>query len=272
MKTTFKMKRQQRGFTLLEVALVVVVMGVVLTSIMVARNQSATRSTASEAAFMDTAVASIFKFVKRNNRLPCPDSNGDGLEDATAGVCTLGTTTTGGIPYLTLEMSLSSPVGTGLDKQFVYGVYRGGNAAAKDLTLNAERSLPTPHVAPNASYKNLDDFKQALINAAAASQTVDSSNLYVTGNDTNSGDSNCSTNKVANMAFVVAFAGARNADGVGSDFDGPNLPLAGWNDGTKWTSVASATCFAGPGKPITPLYDDQVRAVSFTELMGVLSR
>ena len=272
MKTQFKMKRQQRGFTLLEVALVVVVMGVVLTSIMVARNQNATRSTAAESAFMDTAVSSLFKFVKRNNRLPCPDSNGDGLEDANAGVCTSGAST-GGIPYLTLEMTLASPVGTGLDKQFVYGVYRGGNVSAKDLTLNEERSLPTPHVAPNASYKNLDDFKQALINAAAASQTVQPSNLYVTGNDTNSGASNCTDNKVANMAFVVAFAGARNADEVGSDFDGPNLQgVGGWNDGTKWASVANATCFAGPGKSITPLYDDQVRAVSFTELMGVLSR
>jgi prepilin-type N-terminal cleavage/methylation domain-containing protein len=271
MKTQFKMKRQQRGFTLLEAALVVVVMGVVLTAIMVARNQSATRSTASEAVFMDTAVSSLFKFVKRTNRLPCPDSNGDGLEDATAGVCSSGASA-GGIPYLTLEMSLASPVGTGLDKQLVYGVFRGVNAEAADLTLNEERSIPTPHVAPNASFKNLDDFKQALINATDASQTVDPLNLYVTGNDVNSGASNCAANKVANMAFVVAFAGGRNADEVGSDFDGPNLPGVGWSDSTKWASVATVTCFAGPGKPITPLYDDQVRAVSFTELMGVLSR
>lgn len=272
MKTPIHVKRQQGGFTLLETALVVVVMGVVLISIMVARNQSATRSTASEAAFMDTAVSSLFKFVKRNNRLPCPDSNGDGLEDATAGVCTSTSASSGGIPYLTLEMALSSPVGTGLDRQYVYGVYRGGNVAAKDLTLSAERSLPIAHVAPNASFKNLDDFKQALINAAAASQPVDPANLYVTGNDVNSGTSDCSTNQVANMAFVVAFAGARNADEEGSDFDGPNLLGVGWSDGTKWASVANATCYAGPGKAITPRYDDQVRAVSFTELMGVLSR
>ena len=262
---------RQRGFTLLEAALVVLMMGVFLTTIMFARNQGASKATASEAAFMDSAVSALFKYAKRNNRLPCPDVNGDGLEDAANGVCTAGDHT-GGIPYLTLEIPLSSPVGTGLDRQFVYSVFRGGSAVEKDLTRSAERSVP-PHVAPHISYANLDDFKQALINASTATRpTVDVSNLYVTGNDAGSGAADCSSNKVANVAFAVAFSGARNADQQGSDFDGPNLPNAGWDGTAKWNSVKAITCFAGPGKPMTDRYDDQVRAVGFTELMGFLAQ
>jgi prepilin-type N-terminal cleavage/methylation domain-containing protein len=270
MKRTFPSLKRQLGFTLLEVALVVVIMGVVMASIMVARNQSSSNTTASEAAFMDTAVSALFNYAKRNSRLPCPDVNADGVEDAVNGVCAA-SIHTGGIPYTTLGMLLSSPVGTGLDRQYVYGVFRGGAVADKDLTLSAERSLPVPHVAPNASFQNLDDFKQALINASAATTAVDSSSIYVTGNASNSGSSNCTSTQVANVAFVVAFAGARNADTQGGDFDGGHL-AAGWSDSNKWSGVQANTCFMGPGKPVTSQYDDQVRAVSFTELMGVLSR
>lgn len=268
MRPVRKTLGRQCGFTLLEVTLVVLIMGVFLTTIMFARNQGASKSTASEAVFMDSAVAAIFQFAKRNNRLPCPDVNGDGLEDGAAGVCPVGVHS-GGIPYLTLEFPLSSPVGTGLDRQFVYSVFRGDSAAAKDLTLSAERSVPL-HVAPHISYANLDDFKQALINATSAA--VDASNLYVTGNDANSGAANCSSSKVENVAFVVASSGARNADQLGLDFDGPNLPNAGWDGTNKWDSVKAVTCYAGPGKPMTDRYDDQVRAVGFTELMGFLAQ
>jgi prepilin-type N-terminal cleavage/methylation domain-containing protein len=240
---------RQRGFTLLEVAMAVLAMAIVLGVSMVARNPDASKSSASEAAFMDSIVSSLFKYVLRNNRLPCPDLSSNpttGLETVSSpGVCAA-SNKVGKVPYLTLEVPLSSPVGTGLDQQFTYGVYRGGGVAAKDLTLNEERSLPIPHVAPNASYKNLDDFKQGAMNASSAGLT--SSEIYVTGNDSDSGASDCSANQVDNMAFIVAFQGGRNA------------------------AVNSGMCFVGPGKPFSPTYDNLVRAVGFSELIGVLSR
>jgi Tfp pilus assembly protein PilE len=241
-------QNRQRGFTLMEATLAVLGMGVVLAAGMVAHNPLATQSSAAEATFMDSITASLFKYAKRNNRLPCPDTDNDGFENATAGVCTSAGTTSGKVPYLTLEMTLSGPVGTGMDQQFTFGVYRGGGVATKDLTVNAERSMAaavsTPHVAPNASYKNLDDFKQAVINAGTAAST--STEIYVTGNDASSADSDCSV--VANMAFIVAFSGSRHA------------------------AVNSGKCFTGPGKPFSPTYDNLVRAVGFAELNGVLSR
>ena len=244
MKMQHQALYRQRGFSMLETALAVLTMGVVLGVSMVAQNQTASKSTASEAAFMDSVVTATFLYVQRNNRLPCPDSHvpATGFETLSSERCAVAV---GRVPYLTLGVALSGPVGTGMDQQFTYGVYRGGGTDATDLTLNAERSLPTPHVAPNASYMNLDDFKQAVLNAWAAAATT--SEIYVTGNDADSGASaGCAV--VANMAFIVAFKGGRNA------------------------AVNTGSCFVGPGKPFSPTYDNLVKAVSFSELLGVLSR
>jgi competence protein ComGC len=261
--------RRQAGFTLLEVMLVIFTMGVVLAANMVARNVDAQRNSVSDAVLMDSVVAALFDYARRNHRLPCPDINGDGFEDASEGVCGAPSTKSGGVPYLTLEMS-GDGAASSQSARMVYGVYRGGGLPARDLTLDSERTVP-PHVEPHAGFRNLDDFKQALINAMAASQPVNDSEIFVTGNDFNSGISNCASNRVANMAFVVAFAGEGNADGLGGAFDGVHLTSASWN-GSSWTGVATNTCFVGPRKPLTPTFDDDVRAVSFVELIGVLSQ
>jgi hypothetical protein len=251
--------------------LMLVTAGVVLSANMVARNIDSQRNSVSDAAFMDAIVAGLLNYAKRNSRLPCPDVNGDGLEDAADGICSAAASASGGVPYLTLEMTGVGPLDNGIARNFVYGVYRGDADPAKDLTVNTERTVP-PHVAPHPSYRNVDDFKQALINAFSASQTVSPSSLYVTGNDYNSGASDCTNNRVANVAFVVAYAGDRNADATGGIFDGAHLAAANWPTDKKWDSIASNTCFVGPGKPISATYDDKVRAVSFLELIGVLSQ
>jgi hypothetical protein len=272
MNAVLHARGRQRGFTILEMALAVTIMGTLMIAMMVAHKLDTSASgSVSDVTFRDSVVTALYNFAKRNHRLPCPDVDGDGFEDVVAAVCDT-TIKSGGVPYYTLGMTLSGPLGTGIDRLLVYGVFRGGGVVARDLTMSAERSLPTPHVAPNVSYDNVDDLKQALINAAAASTPVVATEVFVTGNDTNSGTSNCGSNKVANMAFVVAFAGSLNADGAGSEFDGAHLVGAGWDATTKWSSVKANTCFVGPGKPVSPTYDDQVRAISFTELIGVLSR
>jgi hypothetical protein len=225
-------------------------------------------------AVLDSAVSRLFAFARRNNRLPCPDVDGDGFEDRVNGVCNVAIKS-GGIPFATLGMVLAGPIGTGVDRQFVYSVYRGAGDPKRDLTVAAERSVgaagaAAAHAQGSGSYLNLDDFKQALVNALAAG--MEPLELYVTGNDADSGTADCTGNRIANMAFLIAYAGKRNADGAGGDFDGPNLPGGSWDATNKWAAARAAVCFAGPGKPNTPSYDDQVRAVSFTELLGVLNR
>lgn len=264
-------QRRQSGVTLLEMMLVIFAMGLVLAANMVGRKADTQRNAVNEAVFMDAVVSALFNYARRNHRLPCPDLDGDGLEDASNGVCNSAATKAGGVPFSTLEMSGLGPIDNGIGRQFVYGVYRGGGDVTRDLTRDAERTVP-PHAPPHVSYRNLDDFKQALINARTVTQTVDPSEIFVTGNDANSGSSNCALNRVANMAFVVAYAGAKNADTEGGNFDGVHLSSASWDSVNKWTGVAANTCFVGPGKPMTPSYDDVVKAVSFVELIGVLSQ
>jgi hypothetical protein len=258
---------RQRGVTLLEVALGVMSVGIILTLVFVARPSDRGSGLDIEGELqLDRIVVALQEFATRNHRLPCPDTNLDGLEDAS---CTAAVKT-GGVPFATLGIALSAPVGQGSDLRYAYSVYRGGGDLASDLTVVAERSLPVPHASAHASYQNLDDFRQALINARNATRTtVNAAEVHVTGNGAQSGPADCNTHRIANMAFVVAYAGQTNADASGGLFDGPHL--VGRVDGSPWSAHQTWTCFAGPGLK-TPSYDDQVRAIGFYELLGMLSQ
>lgn len=264
-------RRASRGFTLTEAALTLTAVGVVAAAMFSANRSSTERNSVNEGSFSDQVMTQLFEFARRNHRLPCPDSNGDGFEDLSGTVCST-TARTGGVPYYTLGMQLPAPVGTGRDTSLAYSVYRGNGDVARDLTQAAERSLPTPHEIGHASYMNSDDLKQAVINALNATSTVDAAEPHVTGNGGTSGVTDCVGNRVANMAFVLVQAGSVNADRSGSDFDSVNLSGLGWTSAVKWSAVSAQTCFAGPGKADSSTYDDKVKAVSFLEFLGVLNR
>jgi hypothetical protein len=136
-------------------------------------------------------------------------------------------------------------------------VFRG-TSATTDLTQSVER---TGDSTGQSGYASLDDFRYALAQAAAL--PFDAGQIYVTGNDAGSGVSNCATNRVGNVAYVIAYAGARDADMNGKVFDGVHNTLSWPGGGT--------TCFAGPGKPVSEQYDDAIQAVGFSELLGALS-
>lgn len=272
--------RYQRGMSVLEMALVLVVAGVLLASIMAARNQGGDKAPVSSMSALDGVVTALFAYAQRHYRLPCPDIDGDDLEDAVNGVCLAGDSTAGGVPFKTIGLALSSQLADGGGNRFVYGVYRDRAAADParnaDLTLNAERTVdgagtPEPHPAGHASYQNLDDFRQAVLNAWAMPATA--ADIFVTGDDAGAGAADCIAPRlVGNMAFIVAYAGIANADHAGSDFDGPHL-AAGWSPAMpRWQALRTASCFAGPGKAVSARYDDLVRAVSFPELLGALSQ
>lgn len=259
--------RRQRGVTLLETTLSVLAIGVLLALAFVGRPPTQTADVDLQSGvFLDKVVNSLYEFAARNNRLPCPDSNGDGLED-TACPASL---KTGGVPYTSLGLSLATPVGSGEDQHLVYSVFRGGGSVLQDLTVSAERSVPQAHSTTHGSYQNRDDFLQALINARSqTSASLSVTEVHVTGNAGSSGAMNCSSNRIANMAFVVVHAGRTNADGLASVFDGENLKS--WSGTGGWGAIQGQTCFVGPGAS-GPAYDDLVRAVSFLEMLGVLNQ
>ncbi len=74
------------GFTLIELAIVMFIMGLLLAGLigpietqLEARDREQTLDT------MNTILEALYGFAVSNARLPCPDSNGDGLEDFAAG-------------------------------------------------------------------------------------------------------------------------------------------------------------------------------------------
>lgn len=91
--------KKQFGFTLIEVAIVMVIIGFMLASLLGPlgnrMEQSKIEQTSKQ---IDDILEAIYGFAVINGRLPCPDIDGDGLEDT----CSAGTNETGEVPWITL--------------------------------------------------------------------------------------------------------------------------------------------------------------------------
>ena len=105
---------RQPGFTLIEMALVMIVIGIIVsavTSIVPEFIQSGKIKKAQ--AIVDKNIYAIEGYLAANGRCPCPDTDGDGLEDwnentpgdATDDTCGAGDIYEGGLPYRTIGLS-----------------------------------------------------------------------------------------------------------------------------------------------------------------------
>ncbi len=154
--------RQNLGFSLIEIAVVLAVSAVI--GLAIWKLLPALRGAASEntprAQLLDAQQA-LEGFVLLQHRLPCPDANGDGLEDCG------GTAAAGSLPFRTLALSQGATIR--------YGAFRNANAALPtidaDLVVARLRfSPPVPPVpAPSPGVIGGLDFCVALKNAIAVS-------------------------------------------------------------------------------------------------------
>jgi len=227
------------GFSLIELSIVLAILGVMflavpsviptIKQIFVADNDVQT---------LDRAESSIKGFLKAQSRLPCPDSNADGIEDCGVGV------DVGLLPYKTLK--LSSPVKNGFGQPIAYSVYRKSSSTANlDADLASLKNRFSP-ILPNAEVStnsNGLDFCWALKNAIG---TTNSNSFSYVG----------SSSTPYNQAFVLASPGASNANNAGTFFDGINQ--------------INSRGFELPNKVIDSNYDDTVRSVGFAQLAGEL--
>jgi len=242
------------GFSLLELAVALVVVGLLATAAAaVYRPISGAARTQRALRLLDGIQQALIDFAGSHHRLPCADTNGDGFEGAATGCA--GTSQTGAVPYATLGIERSGAPGddAGL-VNIVYGLYRNPGIDA-DLALAAER---TGDLAGDPGFETLGDFRKALANAGSAS--VSNAFVYLTGVGANE---NCNTVVRSNAAFVLATAGAADANGDGNLFDGVNTALRTDGSGSK--------CFASPARRRDRNYDDLTRAVGFAALTGSLS-
>jgi prepilin-type N-terminal cleavage/methylation domain-containing protein len=106
---------KQQGFTLVEMALVMVVIGIILSIVSSVAPQFILSGKIKKAqAIVDKNIYAIEGYLAANGRCPCPDTDGDGLEDrndqgtpgdAKDDTCGAGDIYEGGLPYRTLGLS-----------------------------------------------------------------------------------------------------------------------------------------------------------------------
>ncbi len=259
--------RRAHGYSLLELAIGLVVLGLIIVLVWQFGKLTGQRLTEIRApqtlGFIDQALTG---FIAATHRLPCPDSTGTGVEDCTGGAAV------GRLPVVTLGLARADLANVR------YGVYRAANAIppqdadlavaldrfwpnlpeAIPLVTPAIRSIPLPMpIVPVTGppigvglKANLEingiDFCAALLTGQGqttilpgALKLQDSAGIAI-----------------RHVAYAVALPGARDADGDGNLFDGPN-------------TVANA--FAAPTQPMSSTYDDTVLAVDFGQLFDRLA-
>ncbi|MFH2058220.1 MAG: type II secretion system protein [Pseudomonadota bacterium] len=202
-------KKHESGFTLIEMSMVMVIMGIVISIMMTVMPGLLKTGKIKEA----RAVLSKYDYVLQgyalaNNRLPFADNNGDGLEDNVF---------VGTLPYRTLGLTHGNDVWGQPVKYAVYGV----NPGADNLTTNI--------IEPPAT--TLAETFIANMNAAAITP-LNPNIVYVTDSDT------CAGGNRLNQAYVIASGGPKDMDGINGYFDLCNGAAgAGFNADNKIQSL-----------------------------------
>jgi prepilin-type N-terminal cleavage/methylation domain-containing protein len=95
---------RQRGFSLIELAIVVVVISLLLGGLLVPLSAQKENERRSEnEVLLQQAREALLGFVVVNVRLPCPDTSGDGIEDACSALTTVANA--GRLPWVTLGLN-----------------------------------------------------------------------------------------------------------------------------------------------------------------------
>ena len=233
------MKWEEQGFSLLEMALVLAVMGIIaVTAIGMMPRLSSVFQQVVQGGTLQAMDQTLTGFALTHSRLPCPDTDNDGMEN-----CNTATTMVGTIPYKMLGLDAPAVNRRGIPLR--YGVYRNASATpVQDADLTALKNRYAPLIPVTATaVVNLNglDFCTALGTAARSSESNARVHIGVGG---------------PNVAFALADAGAQDADQKNGVWDGLN--------------GGSGSAFERPGTPMSATYDDTVLAVGFNVLAARL--
>lgn len=228
--------RGQRGLTTIELSMVMLIiaimmsMGLVISSLAVGRSESG-----DNVQQMAMTQANVRRFIIANNRVPCPDISGNGMED-----CATPANNFGSFPYRAL--GLSGPLLDSRGQPLLYG-------ASPDL----QQPGPTPLAPWDYPSGSLDRFCATL--QARLGDGFRSNEITVANREGSCDEAD----GAFNPAVAVLAAGLEDRDGSGSFWDGALNPAA---------AAGTGFCVENPGRPLSARYDDQVRVVGLSELYG----
>ncbi len=98
MKSPIRIK--QKGFSLIEIAIVLVILGLVLGGVLAPLSTQYENSRRNETInILDKALEASYGYAIVNGQFPCPDTSGDGLQNRVGANCV---SPTGGLPWVTL--------------------------------------------------------------------------------------------------------------------------------------------------------------------------
>lgn len=184
--------KRQSGFTLIEIAIVVVIVGIIISIISTVLPSLIASSKVKKArAILERADYTLQGYITANGRCPCPDTDGDGDENRIEGtnppVDDTCTNYVGDLPFATLGLSSGDDI---WQNPIRYGVYED---MIRTTTTTLCASTPC---------------SPCLVDAIS---TPDTSWLR-----TNDGTT------TTNVAYILVSGGAKDMDSDGSFFDGRN--------------------------------------------------
>ncbi|ROZ84515.1 type II secretion system protein [Pseudomonas neustonica] len=225
--------QRQSGFSLLEMALSLSVLGFLFA--MLPMTLSLLDSVQSAAPSLDQnklAVNASVGFIVQHDRLPCPDANGDGLENCNG-------TRRGRYPYRTV--GLGKPLVNDSGYPYVYAVYQHSIANLTALQSSYQPKLLSGEV---STATNALDFCQGLrLGLSGGLQSGEASVLALGGS------------AGVNPAFLFVDPGSADRNANGQPLDGNNV---------------AGLVFESVGRSDSDNYDDTVTAISFAELSARL--
>jgi type II secretory pathway pseudopilin PulG len=241
MRAMRALNQRQAGFSFVELAVSLVLLGLVANLVLTmypALKRST--STAQSVRNVGDVEAGIVGFVFAEGRLPCADTDNDGVENCPA--------TVGKVPYVTLGLAAPIQNASGLD--FKYAVYSRADAIAmNDSSLTVARDRFRPSVAQSApvtvaekTYSNATvlDFCQALRPALATRTVINPAYAHIADGV-----------RKEHVAYVLVDPGVGDMNLDGSPFDGSN---------------AGGMAFEHPTRQQGLLYDDRVIVGYFDQL------
>lgn len=246
---------RQRGISFVELTFVVMLLGLIAS--LLAQLVPAIRRSAAQAESvqnLDQVDHALLAFAAIHARLPCPDTDGDGRENAPC-------VAVGGVPYLTL--GLSAPLLNGDGRPFRYGVYLKGLGTLRNdawLGVRGERYRPSIAQESASGVSLVDkafvrsnrrlDFCQALrAGQDVTSANTDQNRLHIDAGGV-----------LKAVPYVLADPGIGNMDlDAGGDlFDGLN---SSWTSGTP-----PLPKFEHPNRKRSIIYDDNVVVGYFDQM------